>query len=426
MEQKDIYSDVVLDDDTKSSEFIQDFIDTFSRLSKECGDCYPMILFPTELIKELAPGLYDRNEFVSYIMDKIVTQYGKDPETLKRDWDLYRYMPSEPILSIPSKKKEPIKREISTYTTKRVENERPSRCLWFIIIINIIVFAISIYSSDILMYCIFFTMVLPWSIWFIFQDPERLMKKKSEYIHIDKSKKQIEEERKKADEEYQKQLAEVERWNKVEWPKLVYESETKYSQEIEEFLIKKEKCDQYWRNSPRLIDNEFPRAFIKFIWNKINFSVEYNEEENPRRGSTEDRMLESLKKIGVKKLYRDISVKDYYPDFSIIDEYYFVDIEIDEPYIYDTNEPIHYIGSGDEERNKDFQDLGAFVIRFTEDQVRHSINICSKIVLLIQKFAETGNFLHLAEALDLSAEIRQKRWSFKKAQIMATYKYREK
>lgn len=34
MEQKDIYSGVVLDDDTKSSEFIQDFIDTFSRLLK--------------------------------------------------------------------------------------------------------------------------------------------------------------------------------------------------------------------------------------------------------------------------------------------------------------------------------------------------------------------------------------------------------
>lgn len=359
-------------------------------------------------------------------MDKFVTQYGKDPETLKCDWDLYRYMPSEPILTIPTKKKEPIKREIITYSTKRVETVRPSGCLWLIIIINIIVFAISIYSSDILMYLIFFTMVLPWSIWFIFQDPERLMKRNSEYIHIEKSKKQIEEERKIANEEYQTQLAEVERWNNEEWPRLVDESETKYSQEIEEFLIKKEKCDQYWRNSPSLIDNEFPRALIKFIWNKINFSVEYNEEENPRRGSTEDKMLESLKKTGVKKLYRDISVKDYYPDFSIIDEYYFIDIEIDEPYIYDTNEPIHYIGSGDEERNKDFQDLGAFVIRFTEDQVRHSINICSKIVLLIQKFAETGNFLHLAEALDLSAEIRQKRWTYKKAQIMATYKYREK
>jgi hypothetical protein len=253
-----------------------------------------------------------------------------------------------------------------------------------------------------------------------------MIERNSKCVHKNKSKKQIEEERKEADEVYQKQLAEVERWNNEEWPRLVEECEKKYRQEMEEYPIKMEKWEQYRKNISSLIDKEFPRAFIKFIWNKINFSVEYNEEENPRRGSTEDKMLESLKKIGVKKLYRDISVKDYYPDFSIIDEYYFIDIEIDEPYIYDTNEPIHYIGSGDEERNKDFQDLGAFVIRFTEDQVRHSLNICSKIVFLIQRFAETGNFLHLAEALDLSAEIRQKRWSFKKAQIMATYKYREK
>ena len=426
MEQKDIYSNVVLGDDMKSSEFIQDFIDTFSRLSNECGDSYPMILFPTELIKELAPGLYDRNEDVCYIMNKFVTQYGKDPETLKRDWDLYRYMPSEPILTIPTKKKEPIKWKIETYTTKWVKTERPSGCLWLIIIINIIVLAIAIFSSNLGMYWIFFTVVLPWSIWAFFHETNSMIERNSKCVHKNKSKKQIEEERKEADEVYQKQLAEVERWNNEEWPRLVEECEKKYRQEMEEYPIKMEKWEQYRKNISSLIDKEFPRAFIKFIWNKINFSVEYNEEENPRRGSTEDKMLESLKKIGVKKLYRDISVKDYYPDFSIIDEYYFIDIEIDEPYIYDTNEPIHYIGSGDEERNKVFQDLGAFVIRFTEDQVRHSLNICSKIVFLIQKFAETGNFLHLAEALDLSEEIRQKRWSFKKAQIMATYKYREK
>ena len=123
---------------------------------------------------------------------------------------------------------------------------------------------------------------------------------------------------------------------------------------------------------------------------------------------------------------RDISVNGYYPDFAIIDKYYFIDIEIDEPYIFDTGKPIHFIGCGDEERNQQLQDLGAFVIRFTEDQIRHSILICSKIVTKFQEFAETGDIALLKEVLELSEQIEQKRWSYKKAIIMAEHKYREK
>ena len=426
MEQKDINSYSVLDDDTKSSGLIQIFNDTISRLFEEYGDSYPMILFPTKLIENLKKISIDRNVNIDYLMDQFVTQYGKDPEALKREWKLYRRMPSKPYHNIPSKKIEPYKKEIETYDTKLVESEQPSGCLWILVIINIIILAISFYSSEIGMFWLYFTMVLPISIWYLIEMKDVFINRKSKYVRIDKSKKKIEEERKRADDIYQKQLAEVERWNYEEWPRLVNESEKKYRQEMDEYPIKMEKWEHYWRNMPNMIEDEFPSAFKKFIWNKINFSVEFNEEENPRRGSTEDKMLDSMRKNGVKKLNRDISVNDYYPDFSIVDKYYFIDIEIDEPYIYDTNEPIHYIGSGDEERNKVFQDLGAFVIRFTEDQVRHSINICSKIVLLVQKFAETGDVLYLKEALDMSAEIRQKRWTYKKAQIMATYKYREK
>ena len=311
MEQKDIYYYAILGDNSKSPKYIQTLIDTISRLVGEFGDSYPMILFPTKLINDLDTDDYEYLD-TEIVMDQIVTQFGKDPEILKREWDLYRHKPSEPILSIPSKKSEPIKWVIETYTTKWVKTEQPSGCLWFIIIINIIVLAIAIFSSNLWMYWIFFTVVLPWSIWLIFHDTNSMIDRGSKCVHKNKSKKQIEEERKEADDVYQKQLAEVERWNNEEWPRLVDECEIKYKKEMEEYEIKMEKFEQYWKNISSLIDKEFPRAFIKFIWNKINFSVEYNEEENPRRGSTEDRMLESLKKIGVKKLYRDISVS--YPE----------------------------------------------------------------------------------------------------------------
>ena len=70
--------------------------------------------------------------------------------------------------------------------------------------------------------------------------------------------------------------------------------------------------------------------------------------------------------------------------------------------------------------------MGVFVVRFTEDQIRHSMAKCSDIVLCIQKFIETGEISHLEDALEKSEKIRQKRWPYNKAKIMADYRYRDK
>ena len=51
---------------------------------------------------------------------------------------------------------------------------------------------------------------------------------------------------------------------------------------------------------------------------------------------------------------------------------------------------------------------------------------CSNIVLCFQKFIETGEFAHLEEAIEKSEKIRQNRWPYNKAKIMADYRYRNK
>ena len=277
------------------------------------------------------------------------------------------------------------------------------------------------------------TTVLPMFIWFLLQlrnpnDSKDIpgFYRNTKYINKPKSQKVIEEEKKKADEDYQRQLVECELWNNNEWPKLVESVEQKYKDDLEDYQASLHKWEEYWGELPKLIESEYSFAIKHLIWESINFDVEYEEEENPRRGATEDKFLASLKNSGVTKLKRDIGVDGYYPDFAIIDEYYFIDIEIDEPYIYDTGEPIHYIGCGDEERNEELQDLGAFVIRFTEDQIRHSMAKCSDIILCLQKFIETGDISHLEDALEKSEKIRQKRWRYNKAKIMADYGYRNK
>ena len=426
-----IKQDTRVDESWEAYRFFQDVKNTIERVFDECNDTYPMIRFPNQLSKVLKEFVED-NDFsrVSNIMELII-KHGSKAQDYERDWNLYKRKPFKPHLVYPGKKKATKKAIESYYPTETKDVYKPSGCLiiWGIIIL---VFTISSFFNGWMLWLLI-TTVIPTFIWFLMQlrDPNDSkhipgFNRNTKYINKPKSQKVIEEEKKKADEDYQRQLVECELWNNNEWPKLVESVEQKYKDDLEDYQASLHKWEEYWGELPKLIESEYSFAIKHLIWESINFDVEYEEEENPRRGATEDKFLASLKNSGVTKLKRDIGVDGYYPDFAIIDEYYFIDIEIDEPYIYDTGEPIHYIGCGDEERNEELQDLGAFVIRFTEDQIRHSILTSSEIVMKFQKFAETGDIELLEDVLELSKQIRQKRWPYKKAKIMANYKYREK
>ena len=396
---------------------------TINSVLDEHSDTYPMLLFPSELIEVLKEYADDNRDLmrVSNIMH-LITKHGSEASEYEREWNLYQYKPyyPDPDLIIYPQKRQAIKEVIDHYSYKTKEVYRPMGCAIIYVLIILLFIILSFYDKWTLYLTL--TMVIPCCIGLL----SISFYKKTIYIRKAKSKKVIKKEEQEAEENYQKQLAECELWNNNEWPKLVERAEQEYKEELKEYPTSLHNWKSYWRNLPKLIDSEFSFALKHLIWKKINFDVNYEEEENPRRGATEDRFLASLKNSGVTKLDRDISVNGYYPDFAIIDKYYFIDIEINEPYIFDTGKPIHFIGCGDEERNQQLQDLGAFVIRFTEDQIRHSILICSKIVTKFQEFAETGDIALLKEVLELSEQIEQKRWSYKKAIIMAEHKYREK
>ncbi|PKD43710.1 endonuclease domain-containing protein [Rhodohalobacter barkolensis] len=85
------------------------------------------------------------------------------------------------------------------------------------------------------------------------------------------------------------------------------------------------------------------------------------------------------------------SVGIYYPDFIIATENQFnLDIEIDEPYAFETREPIHYYFDdtdivADEIRNKFFKDHGWVVIRFTEKQILTQPESCCAEIIRVCK-----------------------------------------
>ena len=421
----------IIDESWKAYRSYQKLKNVIERLHNECADTYPMLLFPTQVSDTLKVFIDDNQPMrVSSIME-LITEHGSNAEDLKKYWELYKQKPFKPQRYYPEKKKA-IKKEVDTYyPLERKDVYRPYGC-FLVVLITVIIFIVLSFFDEMMLFLLL-TTILPSFLYIIFSSRDSNNSKdipgfyrETKYIRKRKSPKVIQEEEEKSIDAYKKQLAECDKWNSNIWPKLVVQREESYKKNLEEYEKSMLNWKQYWKRVPTLIESEYATAVSHFIWENINFQVDFSEEENPRRGAMENKFLLALKKCGVEKLKRDISVDEFYPDFSIIDDYYVVDIEIDEPYVYETGEPIHYIGCGDEERNETFQNLGVFVIRFTEDQIRHSMTKCADIVLCFQRFIETGEISHLEDALKKSEKIRQKRWTYNKAKIMADYRYRDK
>jgi hypothetical protein len=111
-----------------------------------------------------------------------------------------------------------------------------------------------------------------------------------------------------------------------------------------------------------------------------------------KKGKTENLLLEHLIKHFSKAVMINMAFETYnsafYPDFCYHDEEYgfYIDIEIDEKFSKENGNPIHYIGSEDEIRNKFFIDKDWFVLRFAEAQVEEDPDLCCKFLEKIIHF----------------------------------------
>lgn len=81
-----------------------------------------------------------------------------------------------------------------------------------------------------------------------------------------------------------------------------------------------------------------------------------------------------------------VGAKYYYPDIIIVKDGLYIDIEIDEPYVGSDGSPIHYLEgkyslfSVDEKRNDYMMNHGWEVIRFSEEQIFLHPKECLKII----------------------------------------------
>lgn len=110
----------------------------------------------------------------------------------------------------------------------------------------------------------------------------------------------------------------------------------------------------------------------------------------------------------------------YYPDIVYLDPdiKLSIDIEIDEPYVSHSGEPIHY-GDKDKKRNDDFLNESWIVIRFAEEQVVKQPEDCSTLIQDLIKRIKSGT-----EEIELKNIESINRWDKVKAIELAKNKSR--
>lgn len=125
----------------------------------------------------------------------------------------------------------------------------------------------------------------------------------------------------------------------------------------------------------------------------------------PKRGFSENYFYEHLKEQFPNMIFRNYILEEfsnnraYQPDFILQDKItgLHIDIEIDEPYVFENKKPIHYIDEDgihtDINRDHYFNLKGWIVIRFAENQIVETPLECCKVVSNIIRAVTKRNFM---------------------------------
>lgn len=219
--------------------------------------------------------------------------------------------------------------------------------------------------------------------------------------------------------------------------------ECKYSsKEIKS--MQKELDEKYKKNmmSYRMLRDRYPKAMEKYqkikkfqisiieergynivsniiTSNPIESTAFIQIDNGPQKGASEDLLFYHLMKCIDKNIAIDGKVGRYFPDIIIkLKNGINIDIEIDEPYEYISKKETHYIGCGDEKRNKYFLDNNWFVIRFSESQIKNKFYDCIKIIIQIKKMLESGYHRGICIS-KIANDISEPRWTKEEARMMA-------
>ena len=118
---------------------------------------------------------------------------------------------------------------------------------------------------------------------------------------------------------------------------------------------------------------------------------------------------------GCRKYETDIAIVEKTPYYGMR-----IDLEIDEPYSAIDNRPTHYVGCGDEYRDRNLVNNGWIVLRFSERQIMEETDKCISLVRYIISVIDSS----IDEEYFLAPK-PDRHWSLIDAQKMQIRRYRE-
>ncbi|WP_414623837.1 hypothetical protein [Calothrix sp. CCY 0018] len=146
-----------------------------------------------------------------------------------------------------------------------------------------------------------------------------------------------------------------------------------------------------------------------------------------QEGASEERFRSYLRRYFPNQTHVGLTLEipdfphPFTPDIAYIDRAInlYIDIEVDEPYVYHTGQPTHYAGARrDNNRNNFFYDKNWVVIRFSEQQVVcHPHSCCKTVAQVIAQI--TGDNSILNQFISTPDLHQQRQWTEDEAIQMA-------
>ncbi|MFW6359852.1 MAG: DUF559 domain-containing protein [Chroococcales cyanobacterium] len=208
-----------------------------------------------------------------------------------------------------------------------------------------------------------------------------------------------------------------------------YENRVKsYEFRKQQYLKNKNEFEQ--REHQKLKSPKYITEYrLKLLEQELKRTIPHDgSNSNTRKGFLEGKFRNYLNHYFKKNIYTGLKLDipnyeyPYTADFTYIDSQWnlYIDIEIDEPYAYQTRKPTHY---DDSRRNQFFLDKGWIVIRFAEEQVCRQPESCCKVIA--ETISQLTNQRIDPRLLNIPKLTPIKQWTEYEARSMAEREYRQ-
>ena len=206
-----------------------------------------------------------------------------------------------------------------------------------------------------------------------------------------------------------------------------------YPKKLEDYDRKKrqhEEENRASRNPERV--SEFQYKLLRDI---LSWTSRHDGDRSvAKRGRSEANFGDYLKRYFPGKIHSGLTLKiwnfdhPYTADFTYVDSSLklHIDVEVDEPYAYNTKEPTHYLGARkDDNRNDFFLGKGWLVIRFSEEQASCYPQSCCKTITSAsaQVLGDDSVLNQFATVPNLQL---MRQWTQSEAEDMDANNYRDK